>query len=73
MTAAKSVLQNHKATADFQLHFNSNGSGNDNYSIVGFTDSDWASESTDRKSQGGHVFSHITMVAPYHYTLGSKT
>ena len=56
MTAAKRVLQYHKTTADFRLHFNGNGNGNGNYSVVGFTDSDWASDSTDRKSQGGHVF-----------------
>jgi len=54
MTAAKRVLQYLKATADFQLHFN--GNDNDNYGVVGFTDSDLASNSTDRKSQGGHVF-----------------
>jgi len=52
MTAAKRVLQYLKATADFRLHFNGNG----NYGVVGFTDSDCASDSTDRKSQGGHVF-----------------
>jgi hypothetical protein len=62
MTAAKRVLQYLKATADFRLHFNGNGNvngngnGNGNYGVVGFTDSDWASDSTDRKSQGGHVF-----------------
>jgi len=56
MTAAKRVLQYLKATVDFRLHFNGNGSSNDNYGVVGFTDSDWASDSTDRKSQGGHVF-----------------
>jgi hypothetical protein len=33
-----------------------NVNGNGNYGVVGFTDSDWASDSTDRKSQGGHVF-----------------
>jgi hypothetical protein len=57
MTAAKRVLQYLKATADFRLHFNGNGNGNGNgnYGVVGFTDSDWASDSTDRKSQGGHV------------------
>jgi hypothetical protein len=56
MTAAKRVLQYLKATADFRLHFNGNGNGNGNYGVVGFTDSDWASDSTDRKSQGGYVF-----------------
>jgi len=56
MTAAKRVFQYLKATADFQLHFNGNGNGNGNYGVVGFTDSDWASVSTNCKSQGGHVF-----------------
>ena len=70
MTAAKRVLQYLKATADFRLHFNGNrngngngngngnvnGNGNGNYGVVGFMDSDLASDSTDRKSQGGHGF-----------------
>jgi len=55
MTAAKRVLQYLKSTADFRLHFNSNGIGIDN-SLVGYSDSDWANDSVDRKSQGGHVF-----------------
>jgi len=56
-TAARRVIQYLKATADFQLHFNSNGSGNinDNYSVVGFKDSDWASSSSDSQSQSGHI------------------
>jgi len=58
MTAAKILLQYLKATADFRLHFNGNGNGNSNgnYGVVRFTDSDWARDSTDRKSQGEHVF-----------------
>jgi len=48
----KRMLQYLKATAEFRLHFN--GKGNDG--VVGFTDTDWASNSADRKSQGGHVF-----------------
>jgi len=54
MTAAKRVPQYLRATADFRLHFNSNGNGNGNCGIVGCTDSDSASDTTDRKSQGGH-------------------
>jgi hypothetical protein len=60
-TAAQRVLQYHKATADFRLHFNGNGNSNSNsnsngnYGVIGFTDSDWASDSTDCKSQGEHV------------------
>jgi hypothetical protein len=56
MTTAKRVLQYLKATADFQLHFTGNGNGNGNYGVVGCTDSERASDSTDRKSQGEHVF-----------------
>jgi len=65
MTAAKRVLQYPKSTADFRLHFNGDGIGIgisigigigiDN-SLVRYSDSDWANDSVDRKSQGGHVF-----------------
>jgi hypothetical protein len=70
MIAANRVLQYLNATAYFRLHFNGNGNGNDG--IVGFTDSDWANDSTDRKSQGGHVIVRVTMVAPYHGSLRTK-
>jgi len=53
LTAAKRVLQYLKSTAHFRLHFNSTGS---NDQLTGYTDSDWANDSADRKSQGGHVF-----------------
>jgi len=53
LTTAKTVLQYLKATAYFRLHFNGNGNGNDD--VVGCTDSDWGSDRTDRKSQGGHI------------------
>jgi len=57
MTAAKRVLQYLKSTADFRLHFNSNGIGIDiSNSLVGYSDSDWANDSADHQSQGGHVF-----------------
>jgi len=57
MTAAKRVLQYLKSTADFRLHFNGIGIGIDiGNSLVGYSDSDWANDSADRKSQGGHVF-----------------
>jgi hypothetical protein len=63
MNAAKRVLQYLKSTADFRLHFNGNGIGigiginiNIDNSLVRYSDSDWANDSVDRKSQGGHVF-----------------
>jgi len=65
MTGAKRVLQYLKSTANFQLHFNGNGIGiaigiamgiDIDNSLVGYSDSDWANDSTDRKSQEGHVF-----------------
>jgi hypothetical protein len=54
MIAANSLLLYLNATAYFRLHFNGNRNGN--YAMVTFTDSDWANDSTDRKSQGEHVF-----------------
>jgi len=60
MPAAKRVLQYLESTADFGLELTSNGIGIgigtaiDN-SLVGYFDSDWANDSADPKSQGGHV------------------
>jgi len=59
MTATKRVLQYFKSTADFRPHFDGNGIGigiDIGNSLVGYSDSDWANDSADRKSQGGHVF-----------------
>jgi len=61
MTTAKRVLQYLKSTADFHLHFNGNGIGigigiDIGNSLVGYSDSDLANDSADRKSQGSHVF-----------------
>jgi hypothetical protein len=61
MTSAKRVLQYLNSTADFRQHFNGISIsivigvviGN---SLVGSSDSEWASGSMDRKSQAGHVF-----------------
>ena len=53
LTAAKRVLRYLRKTADHSLYFNSNGNDGE---ITGYTDSDWANDSADRKSQGGHVF-----------------
>jgi len=55
MTAAKSVLQDLKATANFPLQFGRNGIDIGN-GLVGYPDSNLANDSVDRKSQGGHVF-----------------
>jgi len=59
MTAAKRVLQYLKSTANFRLHFNSNGNGigiDIGNSLVVYSDSNWANYSMEHKSQGGHVF-----------------
>jgi len=57
MTTAKSVLQYLKSTADFSLHFDHNCIDiNISNSLLWYSDSDWANDSADRKSQGGHVF-----------------
>jgi len=55
MTAAKRVLQYLESTADFHLHFNQKGINIRN-GLVGYSDSDWANDSMDRHSHGGHVF-----------------
>jgi hypothetical protein len=59
-TAAKSVLQYLKFTADFRLHFNCNGIGigigiEIGNCPVGYSNSDWANDRADRISQRGHV------------------
>jgi len=63
MTAAKRVLQFLKSTANFRLHFTCNGIGigigidiDIGNNLVRYSDSDWANDSADRKSQGDHVF-----------------
>jgi len=53
LTTAKSVLLYLKSTADFRLHSSSTGS-NDPH--TGYMDSNWANDSAECKSQGGHVF-----------------
>ena len=60
MTAAKRVLQYLEYIGDFRLHFNGNGIGNGigidiGNSLVTYSDSDWANDSADCQSQGGHV------------------
>jgi len=59
MTTAKRVHQYLKSTADFRLHFNGIGIGIDiGNSLIGHSDSDWANDSVDRKSEGGARVSH---------------
>jgi hypothetical protein len=57
LTAAKRVLRYLKQTAHLRLVYS--GSANDRDgtgSLEGFTDSDFADDTTDRKSQGAYVF-----------------
>jgi len=61
MTAAKGVLQYLESTADFRLHFKGNGIGigigiDIDNCLIGYSDFDWANDTADHKSQGGHVF-----------------
>jgi hypothetical protein len=51
LTAAIRVLRYLKATVNHKLHF-----VGDTNEIIGYTDSDWANDRADRKSQGGYVF-----------------
>jgi hypothetical protein len=55
LTAAKRVLRYLKATADVKLVFPSTTS-TEASPLVGYTDSDFAGDRADRKSQGGHIF-----------------
>ena len=62
LTAAKRVLRYLKTTAHHRLHFgdsssgSSGGGGSGSRKLTGYTDSGWANDSKDRRSQGGHVF-----------------
>jgi len=57
MTSGKRVLLYPKSTADFRLHFSGNGIGiGIGNCLIGYSDSHWANDSADHKSQGGHVF-----------------
>ena len=48
------MLRYLKTTAHHHLHFGNSDSGGGK--LAGYTDSDWANDSKDHKSQGGHVF-----------------
>ena len=50
---AKRVLQYLKTTAGFQIHYRRLSNP---ITIIGYTDSDWAGNLTNRKSVGGCVF-----------------
>jgi hypothetical protein len=54
MASAKRVLRYLRKTSQLRLHF---PASNDGAGLLGYTDSDWASDSHDRKSQGGYFFS----------------
>jgi hypothetical protein len=54
LTAAQRVLPYLKVTKDYRLRYNSSTTGPS--TLIGYTDSEWASDSADRKSQGGHIF-----------------
>lgn len=50
--AVKRILRYLKGTIDFKLHYTKNG----NTDLVGYTDSDWASDIDKRRSCSGHFF-----------------
>jgi len=54
--AAKRVLRYLKHTADAKLVFPGPGRASNSAVLVGYTDSDWAGDKCDRKSQGGYIF-----------------
>jgi hypothetical protein len=55
LTAAKRVLRYLKGTADAKLVFPGRASA-DTPVLIGYTDSDYAMDRADRKSQGGYIF-----------------
>ena len=52
LTAAQRVLRYLKATKVYRLRYNATAPN----TLIDNTDSDWASDSPDRRSQGGHIF-----------------
>ena len=71
MTAAKRVLRYLKHTADAKLVFPGPGRASNSAVLVGYTDSDWAGDKGDRKSQGGYVFQ--TFGAPISWKSKKQT
>ena len=53
-SAAKRVLRYLKGSVNFGLIFK--GSRNDRFNLRGYSDADWAGNTTDRKSIGGYCF-----------------
>jgi len=56
MTAAKCVLRYLKGTADIGLVFPGSSASSSTRVLHGYTDSDFAGDRADRKSQGGYFF-----------------
>ena len=54
LTAAQRVLRYLKVTKDYRLRYNSSTTGPN--TLIVYTDSEGASDSADRKSQGGRIF-----------------
>jgi len=54
LTAARRVLRYLKVTKDYRLRYNSSTTGPN--TLIVYTDSEWASDSADQKSQGGYIF-----------------
>jgi hypothetical protein len=52
LQCAKTLLKYLQGTADFGLHFNKTGS----LDLTGYTDADWGSDVSDRKSISGYEF-----------------
>ncbi|XP_073219662.1 secreted RxLR effector protein 161-like [Cicer arietinum] len=55
LTAAKRILRYIKGTKEFGLLF-SNGSKGERSELIGYSDSDWCGDLTDRRSTYGYVF-----------------
>jgi hypothetical protein len=71
LTAAKRALRYLNATKNLKLCFTGTTDSND-ISLLGFTDSDWAGNLTNRKSVGGCLFS-IGQAAPIHWISKTQT
>ena len=54
LNAAKRILRYLKGSLSFCLVFS--GGNKDKFELLGYTDADWAGDTTDRKSIGGYCF-----------------